>query len=112
MSGLVQFMGHPNAFMREVDDDTMEPTYRKRFSAVICVPVRRYLGEAVYLVDDRLFRAQKMGKYIRLTRDNSVYPDQIVHCETFATASLALVVADVKITNTILFTLPGTRRAA
>lgn len=111
MNAMIPFMHRADAFLHEVDDDTMEPTLRKRFSAVICVPVKRYLGEAVYLVDGRLFRAQKGSTYILLTRDNKLYPDQEVHRDTFAAAELALVVAEVKITNTMLFSLPKTRAA-
>lgn len=106
-NALMPLMGQPGAFLHEVDDDAMEPTYRKRFSAVICMPVPRYMGEAVYLVEGRLFRAQKGGKYIVLSRDNKLYPDQEVHMDSFAASAPAMVVADVTVRNTTLL-----RRAA
>jgi hypothetical protein len=106
-NALMPLMGRPGAFLHEVADDTMEPTYRRRFSAVICVPVKRYMGEGVYLVEGRLFRAQKGGKYIVLSRDNKLYPDQEVHMDSFAASAPAMVVADVTVRNTTLL-----RRAA
>lgn len=89
-----------SSFIHEIVGDSMAPTYAAGRHAVICVPVEGYVCEGVYLIDGLdLYRCQREGGLIRMMRDNKVYGDQVHPVEDFNGADLALVCADVRITN-------------
>jgi hypothetical protein len=89
-----------SSFTHEIIGDSMAPTYEPGRHAVICVPVEGYLCEGVYLVNGiDLYRCQREGGFVRMMRDNKFYSDRIHPLEDFNGADLALVCADVKITN-------------
>lgn len=88
------------SFIHEIIGDSMAPTYSPGRHAVICVPVDGYLCEGVYLVNGHdLYRCQREGQNVRMSRDNKVYSESTHPIDIFNSADLALVCADVRITN-------------
>jgi phage repressor protein C with HTH and peptisase S24 domain len=101
MNALAQILpADRGAFLFEITSDTMAPTYRRGQHAVVCQPVDRYSGEGVYLIDDELYRCQRMGGYVHCSRDNTAYKEQIWRADLFDGARLALVVADIAVRDT------------
>lgn len=95
-----QASGPASSFIHEIIGDSMAPTYEPGRHAVICVPVEGYLCEGVYLVNGiELYRCQREGRYVRMWRDNKIYSEFVYRIDIFNGADLALVCADVKITN-------------
>lgn len=96
-----QSAGAPtSSFIHEIIGDSMAPTCEPGRHAVTCVPVEGYLCEGVYLVNRiELYRFQREGKYVRMWRDNKIYSEFVYRIDIFNGADLALVCADVKITN-------------
>lgn len=89
-----------SSFIHEIIGDSMAPTYLPGRHAVICVPVDGYLCEGVYLVNGiELYRCQREGNYVRMWRDNKLYSEFVYRIDIFNSAELALVCADVRITN-------------
>ena len=87
-------------FVHHVVGDTMVPTYRPRTHAVFCMPVTRYEGDGIYLIDGtELYRCQKRDRKVKLWRDNELYPQYEVDLDTFNDAHLSMVIADITIRN-------------
>lgn len=92
---------HALPFVYLITSDSMSPTYRAHQTSVICLPVKKYTIEGVYLIDGELFRCERIGRYVELWRDNPAWTKYRIHIDVFNESPLALVVADITARNAI-----------
>lgn len=88
--------------------DSMYPTYRGDYDYALMRPITKYAGEGIYVVSNsfgfELFRVESTmdGKRgLRLFRDNPAYRDKLWTVEEFEANVLGIIVADIKIRNSL-----------
>ena len=98
---VIRAASHVVPFIHPVASDVMAPTYRSGQNSLICLPVDAYVCEGVCLVDGEPYRCERIGRNVRVWRDNPAHTGYNVDVDLFNSSPLALVVADITVRNAI-----------